>query len=99
MNINQLKLEGYDTSEKDGKKQQVLNPPNDEVVRNKAFRDEKLLNVGGQLSLSEEEYNGFELHYNKQSVEENLIQRAVITTLHILYEKGSFDNYAKNDEV
>ena len=37
--------------------------------------------------------------YNKQSVEEILIQRAVKTTIQILYDKGLFDNYANADKV
>ena len=99
MNIKQLKLEGHDTSKKDKKETTILNPPHDEVVTNKAYRDEKLLNVGGQLSLLGKDYNEFDLQYNKQSVHENLFQRAVKTTIHIFYEKCSVDNYAKADRV
>ena len=33
------------------------------------------------------------LQYNKQNIEEILIQRAVKTTIQILYEKGLFDNF------
>ena len=50
----------------------------------------------------EKDYNEFELQYNKQSVVdlyENLIQRAVKTTVQILYDKGSFDKYAFADKV
>ena len=44
--------------------------------------------------LLEKDYNEFKLQYNKQSVEEILIQRAVETTFQILYYKGLSDNYA-----
>ena len=47
----------------------------------------------------EKDYNEFKSHYNKQSVEEILIQRAVKTTIQILYDKGLFDNYANADKV
>ena len=39
------------------------------------------------------------MNYNKQSVEDILIQRAVKTTIQILYDKGLFDNYANADKV
>ena len=32
-------------------------------------------------------------------MEENLVQRAVKTTIQILYDKGVFDNYNSFDEV
>ena len=47
----------------------------------------------------EKDYNEFEEQYNKQSVEEILIQRAVKTTIQILYDKGLFDNYTNADKV
>ena len=39
------------------------------------------------------------MQYNKQSVEEVLIQRAVKTTIKKLYDKGLFDNYANADKL
>ena len=44
-------------------------------------------------------YNEFKLQYNKQSVEDISIKRAVKTTIQILYDKGLFDNYANADKV
>ena len=41
----------------------------------------------------------FYIEYNKQSVEEILVRRAVRRTIPILYVKGLFDNYANADEV
>ena len=35
----------------------------------------------------------------KQSVEEVLLQRAVKTTIQVLYDKGLFDKYDNADEV
>ena len=55
-------------------------PSNNEDVRNKTYLDEKLLKINNNLSSLEKDYNGFKLQYNKQSVEETLIQRAVKTT-------------------
>ena len=37
--------------------------------------------------------------HDEQSIEEVLIQRAVKTTIQILYDKGLFDNYDNADEV
>ena len=51
------------------------------------------------MSKLEKDFNEFKLQYNKQSVEEILIQRAVKTTIQILYDKGLFDNYANADKV
>ena len=47
----------------------------------------------------EKDYNEVKLQYNKQSVEEVLVQRVGKTTLQIHYDKASFDNYAKPDKV
>ena len=56
------------------------------------------MKTDSQLSKSEEDYNEFKLQYNKQNVD-NLIQRAVKTTIQILYDKGLVDNYATADKV
>ena len=52
----------------------------------------------GHISYSEKDYNEFNLQYNKQTVEDILIQRAVKTTIQKLYDKGLFDIYAKADK-
>ena len=85
LNINQLKLEVHDTYKKDEKITTNFEPTDDPVVINKAYLDEKLLKINGHLSLLEKDYNEFKLQYNKQSVEDILIQRAVKTTIQILY--------------
>ena len=66
---------------------------------NKSYLDSKLLKVDGHISLLEKNYNEYKLQYNEQSVEDNLFQRSVKTTIKILYDKGLIDNYANADEV
>ena len=53
----------------------------------------------GHFSFFEKDYNEFILHFNKQSVGEVLVQRAVKTTIQKLYDKGLFDNYTNADKV
>ena len=99
MNNNQLKLEVHDTYKKDEKITTNFELTDNSDVINKAHLDEKLLKVNGHLSKLEKDFNEFKLQYNKQSVENILIQRAVKTTIQILYDKGLFDNYANADKV
>ena len=98
-NINQLKLEVHDTYKKDEKLTTDFEPDDNEDVINKGYLDSKLLKIDGHLSKLEKDFNEFKLQYNKQSVEEILVQRAVKTTIQILYDKGLFDNYANADKV
>ena len=98
-NINQLKLEVHDTYKKDEKIATNSEPVKNEDVINKGYLDEKLSKIEGHVSFIENNYNEFKLQYNKQSVEESSVQRAVKTTIQILYDKGLFDNYANADEV
>ena len=58
-----------------------------------------MLKIDGHLSKIEKDYNEFKLHYNKQKVEDILIQRAVKTTIQILYDKGLFDKFENADKV
>ena len=81
------------------KKTTNFEPIDNSDVINKGYLDSKLLKIDGYLSKLEKDYNEFKLQYNKQSVEEILIQRAVKTTIQIKYDKGSFDNYANADKV
>ena len=56
--------------------------------------------MNGHLSLSEKNDNEFELQYNKQTVKKKiLIQRAVKTTMQILYDYGLFDSFPNADKV
>ena len=99
LNINQLKLEVHDTYKKDEKVTTNFEPNDNEDVINKGYLDSKLLKIDGHLSKLEKDFNEFKLQYNKQNVEDILIQRAVKTTIQILYDKGLFDNYANADKV
>ena len=99
LNINQLKLELYDTYKKDEKLTTNFEPTDDSDVINKAYVDEKLKKIDGHISYLEKDYNEFKIQYNKQSVEDILIQRAVKTTTQLLYDKGLFDNYANADKI
>ena len=98
-NINELKLEVHDTYKKDEKITTNFEPVNNSDVINKGFLDEKLLKINGHLSKLEKDYKEFIKQYDKQAVEDILIQRAVKTTIQILYDKGLFDNYANADKV
>ena len=98
-NINQLKLEVYDTYKKDKKITTNFKAVDDEDVINKGYLDEEFKKTNGHIAYIEKDYNEFKKQYSKQSVEEILIQRAVKTTIQILYDKGLFDNYANADKV
>ena len=99
LNINQLKLEVHDTNKKDEKITTNFKAVDDEDVLNKAYLDKKLKKIDGHISYNEKDYNEFKLEYNKQSIEDIFVQRAVKTTIQILYDKGLFDIYANGIEV
>ena len=71
----------------------------DKDVINKGYLDSKLLKIDGHLSKLEKDYNEFILQNNKQNLEYLLIQRAVKTTIQILYDMGLFDNFQNAEEV
>ena len=98
-NISQLKLEVHDTYKKDEKLTTNFDAADNSDVINKGFLDEKLLKINGHLSKLEKDYNEFKKQYDKQAVEDILVQRAVKTTIQILYDKGLFDNYDNADKV
>ena len=99
LNINNLKLEIHDTYKRDEKITTNFEPVDNEDVINKGYLDSKLSKIDGHLSKLEKDFNEFNLQYNKQYVEDFLIQRAVKTTIQILYDKGLFDNFANADKV
>ena len=98
-NISQLKLEVLEIYKKDEKITTNFEPVDDSDDINKGYLDSKLLKIDGHLSKLEKEFNEFKLQYNKQSVEEILIQRAVKTTIQMLYDRGLFDNFQNADKV
>ena len=99
MNFNQLKLEIHDTYKKDEKLTTNFEAVDNEDVINKGYRDSNFLKIDGHLSNLEKDYNEFNLHYNKQIVEDILIQKAVKTTIQILYDKGLFYIFQNADKV
>ena len=99
LKINQLKLEVHDIYKKHEKITTNFEAVVDEDVINKAYIDSKLLKIEGHLSKLEKDFNEFKLQHNKQNIEEILIQRAVKTTMQILYDKGLFDNFQNAQEV
>ena len=99
LNINQIKLEVHDTYKKDEKLTTNFEPVDNSDVINRGYLDSKLMKINGHLSKLEKDYNEFKLQYNKQNVEYVLIQRAVKTTIQILYDKGLFDHYTNSDKV
>ena len=99
LNINNSKFEVLDTYKKDEKLTTNFEAVDDKDVINKVYLDSKLLKIDGHLSKLEKDFNEFKLQYKKQNVEEILIQRAVKTTIQILFDKGLFDNYANADKV
>ena len=98
-NISKLKLEVHDAYKKDEKITTDFEAVDDKDVINKGYLDSKLLKIDGHLSKLEKDYNEFKKQYDKQSVEEILIQRAVKTTIQILYDKGLFDDFQNADKV
>ena len=99
MKINQFKLEVHDTYKKDENITTNFEAVDNEDVINKGYLDSKLLKIDDHLSKLEKDYNEFKLQYKKQNIEDILIQRAVKTTIQILYEKSLFDNFQNADEV
>ena len=98
-NNNQLKLEVHDTYKKDEKITTNFEAVDDEDVINKAYLDEELKKIDGHISYMKKYYNEIKLQYNKQSVEDTLIQRAVKTTMQALYDNRLSDNYAIVDKI
>ena len=98
-NINQLKLEVYDTHRKDEKITTNFQPADVGDVINQPYLDEKISKINGHLSSLVKDCSDFKLQYNKQSVEKNLFQRAVKTTNQILYDKGLFDSFPDADNI
>ena len=99
LNINNLKLKVNDTYKKDEKLTTNFEPVDDSDVINKAYLNEKLIKINGHLSKLEKDYNEFKLQYNRQNEEDILVQRAVKTTIQILYDKGLFDTFQNADKV
>ena len=88
MKTNQLKLEVHDSCIKDEKLTTNIERTDDSDVINIAYLGEKFLEINGHLSKLQKVYKQFKLQYNKQSVKDILVQRAVKTTIQIFYDKS-----------
>ena len=97
--INQLNFQLHDAFKKNEKITTNFEPVNNEDVINKAYLDEKVKTIGGHVSYIEKDYKEFQLQYYEQCVEEILFQRAIKTTIQMLFHKGLFGIYANADKV
>ena len=68
-------------------------------MNNKTSFIEDYVKINCHISILEKVFSEFKLQYNKQSVKENLIERAIETTIQILYDKRLFDGFPKADKV
>ena len=80
LDLKKLKLEVHYSYEKDLNITTNFEAVDNEDVINKAYIDKKIKKTDVHISYIEKDYNELELQYNKQRVEEILIQRAVKTT-------------------
>ena len=99
LNLNQIKLEVHDTYKEDEEITTNFEAVDDKDVINKAYLDKKLKKIDGHISYFEKGYSEIKVQYNKQSVEDVFIQRAVKTTIQILYDKGLFEIFQKADKL
>ena len=99
IDFNELKLKVNDTNKKDERTTSNFQASNPEDVINKVFLDKKLPKIEGHILQMEKHHIEIKLLSNKQSVEEVLIQKAVKTTIQILYDMGLFDDFDNADEV
>ena len=90
MDLNQIKNKINDSFEKDEKITTKFEAVSDEDVINNAYPDTKLSEREGHLSLIEENYNEKKLRNDKKSEEQTSVERAVKTTIQILYKKSFF---------
>ena len=97
--FNLLKFKVNDTYRRDLKITTNFEPSNLEDIINKEYSDTKFAEWKYHISYIEKEYKEYKLHNKKQSKEDELIGRAVKTTIQILHDKGSFYKYDNVDEV
>ena len=95
--MNHLKLKVNDTYKNDEKITTNVEHSYEEDEVYKSCIDTEIFKIECHLSLIEKDYNQCILHNNKQS--EVLIEKAVKTTVQLLFHEGLFHNYEKADEV
>ena len=88
VSFSQLILEVHDTFKKVEKTTTNFQPTDNTDVIDKTHMDKNLSKTQVQISHFGTDYNDFKLEDNKQSIESVLIQRAMKTTVQILYYKG-----------
>ena len=91
--LNQLKLKLNDFHRKNENVATNFDPSDNSNLISKAQLNTKLTHIEGRLSINEKTCNEFKFHYNKQSVEKTLIEKAVKTTIQIFCDNGLFDNF------
>ena len=97
INLYQIKLRVNNTYKKDEKITTKFEPKKPEGVITKGYLVAEISNVEGHISYMEKHYNKFrDLERFNEGV---LIEKAVKTTIQILYDKGLFDNYNNADEA
>ena len=74
-----------------------MNVTKKENVINKVCLDENLQELETLVSYKEKDCNEFELHNNKQSLEDLQYERTVGTSIQSLYDKGLFDKYSNGN--
>ena len=99
MNFKQLKLQVHDSYKNDKIRTTYFEPVNDEDVLNKAYLVKTFIKMDGHVIIIRKNYKDFKILFDKQSIEMVLIQRAVKTTIQVLYDEGLFKSFPNADEV
>ena len=97
INLYQIKLRVNDIYKEDEKTTTKFEPNKPEGVITKGYLVTEISNVEGLTSYIERYYN--ELKDLERFNEGVLIEKAVKTTIQILYDKGLFDSYNNADEA
>ena len=94
LNINQLELQVHDAYQNEKLTTTFKDLYQSDDIYT-AYLDKKLSKIDGHLSFLEKDHNEFKLH-NKEDI---LIEKAVRTTIQLLYDEGLFDNFDNADQV
>ena len=97
INLYQIKLRVNDTYKKDEKTTTKFEPNKPEGVITKGYLVTEISNVEGLISYIERYYK--KLKDLERFNEGVLIEKAVKTTIQILYDKGLFDNYNADEAL
>ena len=89
-NNMQINFQVHDTYKRDEKITTDFEPIITEDVLNKAYLDENLIKVNGDLSLLEKDYNEYKLQYNKDCGTEFVIKGKISIQLLATFSKTGF---------